>query len=187
MLICLLSVIDDMSHKSKFNEIYILYRKQMFIMAQSVVKNNADAEDIVHSVFLNIAQKYMPTVMKITDPTDLRNYLLTSTKNAAVNFINKSKRTALIEDVQYDTAVYEMNDTEFVDYVINRADYEAIIKAIRELNDTYKDVLYFYFVLDMTPADIARQLGRSVAAVKKQITRGKCILTDNLKEICYNE
>ena len=59
MLAFYMSFIDDESHRRLFEEIYINYRKQMFLVARSVLGNDSDAEDIVHDVFLKIAKKHM--------------------------------------------------------------------------------------------------------------------------------
>lgn len=83
MLLIYMSFIDDESHRRLFEEIYLSYRKQMFLVARTVLKNDSDAEDIVHDVFLRIAKKYMAKISTIENETDLRNYLLKATKNAA--------------------------------------------------------------------------------------------------------
>ena len=59
MLLIYMSFIDDESRRRLFEEIYFSYRKQMFLVARTVLKNDSDAEDIVHDVFLRIAKKYM--------------------------------------------------------------------------------------------------------------------------------
>ena len=56
---------------------------KMCIRDSTVLKNDSDAEDIVHDVFLRIATKYMAKISTIENETDLRNYLLKATKNAA--------------------------------------------------------------------------------------------------------
>ncbi len=56
MLLIYMSFIDDESHRRLFEEIYLSYRKQMFLVARTVLKNDSDAEDIVHDVFLRIAE-----------------------------------------------------------------------------------------------------------------------------------
>ena len=51
----------------------------------SFVKNETEAEDIVQNVFFKIANNYLPFVEGIDNDTDLKNYFLKSTKNAALN------------------------------------------------------------------------------------------------------
>lgn len=56
MLILYMSFIDDEIHRRLFEEIYMTYRKQMFLVARAVLSNDSDAEDAVHDVFLKIAK-----------------------------------------------------------------------------------------------------------------------------------
>ena len=71
MLLIYMSFIDDESHRRLFEEIYLSYRKQMFLVARTVLKNDSDAEDIVHDVFLRIAKKYMAKISTIENETCL--------------------------------------------------------------------------------------------------------------------
>ena len=91
MLLIYMSFIDDESHRRLFEEIYLSYRKQMFLVARTVLKNDSDAEDIVHDVFLRIAKKYMAKISTIENETDLRNYLLKA--SIVMNVFGRRKKT----------------------------------------------------------------------------------------------
>lgn len=56
MLALYMSFIDDESQRRLFEEIYLNYRKQMLLVARSVLGSDTDAEDVVHDVFLKIAK-----------------------------------------------------------------------------------------------------------------------------------
>ena len=58
MLVYLL-FIEGEEDKSFFEEIFYKFRKQMIYYAFSFVNSEVDAEDIVHDVFLKVAQKYL--------------------------------------------------------------------------------------------------------------------------------
>ena len=77
--------IEDESDLRLFEEIYMNYRKRMFLVAKTVLRRDSSAEDIVHDVFLKIAKKHMATISKIRNDTDLRNYLLKATKNTVLD------------------------------------------------------------------------------------------------------
>ena len=84
-----LALIDNEQDQLKFN-LYNQYRKQMLSLAQSILHNTFDAEDAVHEAFLGIARN-MPSVNKIANETDIKNYLLKSAKNASLNILSKKK------------------------------------------------------------------------------------------------
>ena len=92
MLSLYLAYLDTEEDKKQFEEIFMSYRKQMVSLAFSILENQEDAEDAIHNVFLRIAQKNWDTVRSIEDKTDLRNYLLKSTKNASLNILKIRSR-----------------------------------------------------------------------------------------------
>ncbi|MBQ3559978.1 MAG: sigma-70 family RNA polymerase sigma factor [Agathobacter sp.] len=174
MLVLYLSIIDDENHKRKFEEIYLSYRKQMLIVARSVVHQDADVEDVVHEVFLNIATRYMETVSGIKEEKVLRNYLLIATKRTALNWLRKYKHIIYVEpEAELDYIVPEISDDKFVEHICERIEYEQVIQAIARLEEKYKWVMYYHFVMEIPIPKVAEMLQQSVATTKKQLVRGK--------------
>ena len=61
MLALYLAYLDDESDKKLFEEIYLSHRKQMVILAITILGSEDDAQDAVGDVFLRIAQKNWDT------------------------------------------------------------------------------------------------------------------------------
>lgn len=91
MLPIYISMIEDTDQRSLFEQVYQQYRKQMYYLANTLLEDSAAAEDVVHDVFLRIASRHMPTIQRITDHNDLRNYLLKATKNTCLNHLKKHR------------------------------------------------------------------------------------------------
>ncbi len=161
--------IESDDDKSFFEEIFYKFRKQMIYYAFGFVSNEVDAEDIVHDVFLKIAQKHLGVLKKIENDTDIRNYLLKATKNTALNLTKIKNKEVLLNEWVID----EISDEGFVDKVCSQIEYKRILSAINSLDDIYRTVLYYHFVLDLPVKDVASLLGRSLSATKKQLARGK--------------
>ena len=183
MLVLFLSYLDDTEDKRYFEEIYYSYRKQMYLMAFSILENKLDAEDAVSKVFLRIAQKNWKTVCKIHNKTHLRNYLLKATKNTALNILSSKKREKDFFDSysQKNNNSKYFSDDDFLDYICDKFDYSKAVEAIANLSERYRTVLYFHYVLDMTVKETAKALNQSEDTTKKQITRGKKLLIDLMK------
>lgn len=183
MLVLYLSLIDEDNNKQKFEMIYHSYRKQMAMVAMSIVQSQADAEDVVHEVFLNIATKYMETVKSISNETDLRNYLLKATKNTALNWKKKKQRWIFFidgEDREPDRI--ELSDEKFIEYLCEKTEYNRVLEAMKMLEPKYRDVLYYHFVMEVPVPELAKNLNQSLAATKKQLVRGKKRLLQLLEE-----
>lgn len=182
MLAVYLAYLDEEEDKELFERIYNSYKNQMITLALTMV-NKADAEDAVSDVFLKIAQKYFDIVREIKDKTDLRNYLLKATKNTVLNKIKQKKK----DNVSLDTVVeYNMDNVEdlsddtFVEFICNKIDYDQIVDAINKLDEKYRDVLYYHFVMELTVPQTTKLLNQPLATTKKQLVRGKKMLLESL-------
>ena len=174
MLVLYMSFIDEEKDKEKFEKIYHAYKKQMALVAMTVVHNEADMEDIVHEVFLNIATRHMNTINRITDEKDLRNYLLKATKNAALNWKKKKQRWVYpIENLEGENTQQDLSDDNFIDHLCLKMEYDHVVEAVQSLEPRYRDVLYHHFVLEVPVPDLAKYLNQSVSTTKKQLVRGK--------------
>lgn len=179
MLAFYMSFIDDESHRRLFEEIYINYRKQMFLVARSVLGNDSDAEDIVHDVFLKIAKKHMARISRIENDTDLRNYLLKATKHTALDHLRKHRRERIVADAEIyadmpDTT--DMTDDDFAEKICNNIEYERIVSAIASLKNIYREVMYYHFVMDLSVSEVAKLMECKVSTVKQRLVRGKKLL-----------
>lgn len=177
MLVFYMAVIDEDSDKVKFEKIYNLYAKRMLKMAYSVLHNRADSEDVVHEAFIKIARN-IESVGEV-DSIDTLAYVLKATKNTALNWNRKYKKEN--SNIEYDSCK-KISDGDFIKRLDVSNSYNRVVQAIAELDEKYRDVLYFRFVCEMSVNDISDLLGRKKSTIKQQIARGKKILLENLKE-----
>lgn len=175
MLALYLAFFEDENDKELFTNMYLSYRKQMYQAALSIVHNSYDAEDAVHDVFYRIAAKKINTLDKMDFDTELRYYLLKSVQNTAKNMIKRKKRERLLFSSPTINRI-ERTDETFLEDICDKLDYETALKAIQSLNETYRDTLYYHFVLELSVRETSKILDQSVSATIKQITRGKKIL-----------
>lgn len=178
MIAIYLAFLDD-NDKQLFEKIFYTYRKQMIMVARSVLHNDTDAEDVVHDVFLKIATKHMSVIKSIESDVDLRNYLLKATKNTALNTYKKrEKENASLDTVhEYNIGgIHEITDDDFIEVICNKCEYERVVKGIQSLDEKYRYVLYYHFVIGLTVLEIAKSLNQSVSTTKKQLVRGKKML-----------
>lgn len=183
MLSLYLAYLDEDEDKELFGIIYDSYKNQMVSLALTMVNNKADAEDAVSEVFLKIAQKYFDIVREIKDKTDLRNYLLKATKNTVLNKIKQNKKDNVSLDTvdEYNMDNFEnLSDDTFVDFICNKIDYEQIKDAISKLDEKYRDVLYYHFVMELTVPQTTKLLNQPLTTTKKQLVRGKKMLLESL-------
>lgn len=180
MIFIYLNLIDDAVGKDKFEYIYVHFRKQMLHLANEILNNPYDAEDVVHNTFIDIVKAIH--IFENRSDKEICSYLMCATRGHAYNFLKKreNENQNIINLKDFLPAYY--NQTEII------CDYNIIIDAIRNLDELYADVLYLYFVEQLTNKEISLLLGRKPSTIRTQIARGKSILINNLNERgCSND
>lgn len=176
MLAFYMAIIDDEDDKAKFEILYNRYKKRMVAAAFSVLKNKEDAEDAVHDTFIKIARNMK--AIGNPDSAETLSYVLKAVKNTAINL---SKKNTTRNKHMQSQAVEHISDSAFWDKLHIQENYEEVVEAIRSLNDTYRDVLFYHYVADMKIKDIADLLDRNKATIQQQIARGKKKLLETLE------
>lgn len=166
-------LIEEDSDKVKFEEIYNLYKKKMWYAANSVLSDAHLAEDAVHNAFLGIA-KNMKRIDDIHSPKTL-SYVITASKNAAIDILRKS-RTG---DTDID-GLYDVSDKNSSSFYENIETEEFLVKVLAAMPEIYRDVLYLLIVEQMSEKEIAQLLGRKPGTVHQQVRRSRLILKREL-------
>ena len=179
MLLFYLSMLDSPEDSEKFERIYLTYREQMLRIASKILKgNHHDAEDAVHDAFVSL-------VTHVDDLPDYdseytKRYVFKMAKNAALMIYRKrygEKEVISLEDL------FEYPDSiDIPSECANKELFLIFTRTLREMPDSYRDVLSMYWLDGRKPAKIAKLLHRPTQTVYKQIQRGNQILQEQMKK-----
>lgn len=128
MLALYMLFIDDENDKPKFEIIYYTYKENMLLMAQSVLHNKQDAEDVVHDTFIKIARNMKSIGEPESDKT--LSYVLKATKNTAINLLNKNKTK---ENIIYMENFDDLSDKEFLEKLNISENYNKVLMQFLNL------------------------------------------------------
>ncbi len=180
MLVLLMTYIDNEKDKITVERLFNAYKKQMVIYALSILHNDSDSEDAVQNAFIKIISNNWKTVSKIENENDIKNYLLKATKNACIDIMRKNSRQIISSDFltksNQDTDI--PNDSDFVESICSKLNYEDLVAIIESLDRKYSEVLYYHFVLELTISETAKILKQNLSTTKMQLVRGKKQLID---------
>lgn len=175
MLSILLSLKNRPDRQQKLAQFYETYGRQMLYLARSILRHPEEAEDAVQDAFVQ-AGRYMDVLEKISDPQDQRNYLLKITQNASYKRLKKHRQEDCVDQLPETPDC--CSDETFLDKLCLHWEYQALLEGLKQLEQPYREVLYYRFGMELTPAEIAQLLERKLPTVKKQIARGKQKLLD---------
>ena len=143
-----------LDNKSIFEEFYSKYKKLVYGIAFSILKNKEDSEDITQIVFSKI---YSLNTEKL--PTkNYASWLYSLTKNETISYLRKKNNNINLDNI-YDIKDYN-ND---IDNVIDEIEFNRLIS---KLNDTEKQIVTLKIIGDFSFDEIGKFLNLPSGTVK---------------------
>lgn len=176
MLFFYLSIIDNDTDRNKFLNVYNNYLDWMLKIAFHFLENQADAEDAVQDVFLDMA---MYSMRNIPDsPNELKAYLFICIRNRTAKILQEKGKTNYINfDALYNIASDENTEKN----TIESEEKEQLLFQINKLPKMYKDILTLYYFYELKVPEISRHLKISIKTAETRFRRGKLMLKNNLR------
>lgn len=143
-----------------YGEIYERNVNLIFGFLYANLDSRLDAEDLTEEVFLR-ALDYLPNYEDSGVPFSA--FLMRIARNALYDHYRRSKHRSNHLDVENVHLVADSNPVEVVD---DNFQHEELRQVLDELKDDYRLVLVLRFIKDLTPAETAEVMERSVGAVR---------------------
>lgn len=159
------------------------YERQIYRTALALVKNEAEAEDVVQEAVLKAYRK----LGNFRGDARFSTWLIAITLNEARGRLRKERRTVFDsldersdESGDYTPAV--LTDWREVPLaVLERQEVRALVQqAVSELPETYREIVTLRDVEELSVNDTATLLGISVSLVKVRLHRARMMLQRKL-------
>lgn len=183
MLIYLMAL-DTEEERIKFVKIYDTYRNRMHYTANMILKDELNAEDMVHDTFLTLTD-YLDRINE-EDSVGTWNYIVTILKNKCYNFIKKNKKMNLVESEE----VFEQSSEicNLLESQLIKEEAGAFLNMlIRGLKYPYKEVIYLQYYDGLNSREIAEILEISPANVRKISSRARGQLREKMLKKGYTD
>ena len=155
-----LQMIESDEDCSKFEEIYHKYRSLMFYVAYNRTHHVQDAEDIVHYVFVKIAEN----IQRI-EPA--------SPKTKQLVVIMVDNRVTDVFRTRGRHPVVALDDTQANNFAVELEDEDLLTRCILKLPEQQRMVIWLKYYYGYRLAEIAKMLGISLAWAQKIDQRAK--------------
>ena len=176
-----------------FDELYRRHSESAWRVAYSVTGNRDDAADAVADAFTRMFAAL--TAGRLPDLEKVRPYLLSTTRNAAIDVLRRNGRLQPLDDSHLETSHTAAAGPS--DRVIDLADASFVSSAFLSLPERWRSVLWLTEVEGMAAADVGMLLGVSAnnaaqlavraraglrqrflqAHVREEETEGECTFT----------
>ncbi len=173
-MIAFLMTIEDEETRSKLEEIYTTYHRDMYITAYSILKDHHESQDIVQEAIIRLSKN----LYKISDIKckKTRAYLVIIVRNLSYNAYNKRKGIVMLENEE----INRLPDDEGIlieEYLIKMEKSSEIIKYLKQIHPPYADILtlrYYYeleikeisILLDITENNVSVRIHRALKSLK---------------------
>lgn len=151
--------------RTEFSEQINMYRYQLYIVAYTILKNDADAQDAVCSAIL----KAYEHIDQLKDVRRFKAWIITITKNEALQF--KRKQMELPGDNKIEAMLPPVRD-----------DYNELWDVVQSLSEEYRLVIVLFYYNDLSIKEIAKALNIPVGTVKSRLNRGREQIKEALSE-----
>ena len=150
------------------------YENAMYAVAYSILKNEHDAGDAIGEAIL----KAYSRLDSLKNPDAFKAWILRIVHNEAVELIRKNTPSVDIEEAhQIPSTDTESKRTEKLD----------LREAVESLPQPYRTVITLYYYESMPMPDIAEITSSTLVAVRQQLSRGRKMLRQMLKEDFLHE
>ena len=156
-----------------FDELYRRHANAAWRVAQAVAGNAHDAADAVSEAFARVLQAVKAG--RLTDGDAFKPYLLTATRNAALDGLRRVGKTRPTEPEQLDGP---SGAAAAIDTVTGHEDAVLVAEAFRNLPERWRSVLWLTEVEGIATKDAAAQLGLTANGTAQLAVRARAGLRD---------
>ena len=150
---------DNKTFISKINTI----KKQMYMIALSMLRNHEDAEDVVQEAILSAYE----TSWKLKNEDSFNAWMFRIIINQAKMFIRKNHRLIVTNEIPDQ---------------IHEEKYEDVWDVVLALNKELSTVVILYYVQEYSVKEIAKIMTIPVGTVKTRVAKARELLREELKK-----
>jgi RNA polymerase sigma-70 factor, ECF subfamily len=157
--------------REAFEQLYDRYANILYATAMKFLKEDADAQDVVQDVFIQIWDK-----AKLYDPAKGKplTWALTMTRNRSIDRIRAiQRRTRLRDDFEKETVADESAGVREALSGVDASEKSQILRdAVGRLSPEQRKVIELAFFGGLTQSEVADRLGEPLGTVKARARRG---------------
>lgn len=167
--------------RAAFEDLFSRYSGILYATALKFLKDDADAQDVVQDVFIQIWDK-----AKLYDPAKGKplTWALTLTRNRSIDRIRAiQRRTRLRDDYEKETAVDESGILREALSGVDANDTAQILRqVVGQLPAPQRAVIELAYFEGLTQTEIADRLGEPLGTIKARARRALLKLKTSLDE-----
>lgn len=169
--VCILAIEDD-SDRAFMENLFLQYNRLMYHEIFKITNNPDITDDILQSTLEKLIDK-IPK-LRTLDRNRLVNYIITASKNTALNFLRDQKsgqRVSFDDCIDSPDWVHDKHITE--DHLILVEEWDQLRLIWPKLDERSKYLLESRYLLEKSNEEMAQDLGIKPDSVRMALTRAR--------------
>ena len=165
---------------ASFAELYNLYYQKVFAFIRTIVRNSADAEDILQLTFLNAWRN----LDQLSDPAAFNTWIQVIARNLSTSHLRK-KNFVLLLDAEKDDTPVDIEDTELLlpEVYAEQEDLSRRLgKIIDSLSDVQRQAVMLFYFDQLSVEEIAQVMECSTGTVKSRLFLARKTIRTEIEE-----
>ncbi|MDE6593759.1 MAG: RNA polymerase sigma factor [Oscillospiraceae bacterium] len=158
----------DNSGQQEFRRIFEEYKKLVYSVAYSFMKNSQDANDVMQDVFFKLYE----CIDELTGDDAYRKWLISVTANTCKNYLRSSWRSK----------VFSLEEAKEVSCEADLGEESDLFTAVMRLPEKERVLIHLYYYEGCNVKEISDILKINESTVRVRIMRGREKLKKLLKE-----
>ena len=180
-MIIFLEMLETENENNVFRKLYEENRQMLFHIANQILRNEADAEDAVHTGFLKMAECFEKYSSQSYE--NLVSICCAIVRNAATDIARERNKIKTFDEsiISWENSVADTS-VDILGELIKKSEQRLVLQALMKLSAEEREYLYLQYVMNIKPKDIGELLNKEPAFVRKKIFLCRKKLADILGE-----
>lgn len=165
------------------SDLYDLYSKYLLSTIYFILRDEAEAEDVLQEVILTIWQKINSYDQTLGNPI---SWIVRITRNRAIDRLRVRKVNSSIELISETTILDLEEDSKSVDPEYNTdliKEKAAVLEAIKSLDDAQRNLIEYSYYKGYTHTELAEHFKMPLGTVKTKIRSAMIVMREKLKHL----
>ncbi len=180
--------------RKEFKQHAYPHMKLLYNVALKYCGNVFDAEDIVQETYMMAFHKFH----QLRDKSKCKPWLLKILRNNFLKSYHKNKAQKKLSEADYVEFLKSSLAQDDAEHILSRVSgRQAVLDALDQLPDKYKEILTLYYMNDLLYKEIAQTLDIPIGTVMSRLTRAReglktilvkqALSSDNILNIDFNQ
>lgn len=169
--------------ESAVSDLYDLYSRYLYSTIYFILKDAAEAEDVLQEVLLTIWQKINTYDQTLGNPI---SWIVRITRNRAIDKLRAKKLNTSLDYISETSILDIEEDSKSVDPEHNTdllKEKAAIMEALNSLDSVQRNLIEYAYYKGYTHTELAEHFKMPLGTVKTKIRSAMMIMRENLKHL----